>query len=173
MVVYQSSLDTVKLMERKRPAEKFDGTTKNIDFDDHMTRFMKAVNIPGLPAEWKLAEMPEWFSGIARIHVARYMRREDSEVAFKEAVARLKEEYGQMTDCAEDMLADTLSKGKIDKDCAESMNMFVAQIISAFTLAQETGRDEDFHRKPLYKKILSRNLPHLKHEWAARVVKKG
>ena len=105
-----------------------------------MARFLKAVNIPGLPAEWKLAEIPEWFSGIARIHVARYMRREDAEVAFKEAVARLKEEYGQKTDSAEDMLAEALSKGIIDEECAESMNMFVALVISAFTLAQETGR---------------------------------
>ena len=173
MVVYQSSLDTVKLMERKRPSEKFDGTTKNIDFDEHMARFLKAVNIPGLPAEWKLAEIPEWFGGIARIQVARYMRREDTEVAFTEAVNRLKEEYGQKTDSAEDMLADAMAKGVIDKNCADSMNMFVAQVISAFTLAQETGRDEDFHRKPLYKKILSRNLPHLKNVWAARIIKKG
>ena len=94
-------------------------------------------------------------------------------MAFKEAVARLKEEYGQKTDSAEEMLAEALSKGKIDEDCAESMNMFVAQVISAFTLAQETGREKDFHRKPLYKKILTRNLPHLRHEWAVRVVKKG
>ena len=173
MVVYQSSLDTVKLMERKRPTEKFDGTSKNIDFDDHMTRFMKAVNIPGLSAEWKLAEIPEWFGGIARIHVDRYMRREDTENAFKEAVNRLKEEYGQKTDSAEDMLADAMAAGRINKDCADSMNMFVAQVISAFTLAQETGRDEDFHRKPLYKKILSRNLPHLTNVWAAKIIKKG
>ena len=144
-----------------------------MDFDDHMARFLKAVNIPGLPAEWKLAEIPEWFGGIMRIHVARYMRREDTEVAFKEAINRLKEEYGQKTDSAEDMLANAIAIGKIDKDCAESTNMFLAQVISAFTLAQEMGRDEHFHRKPLYKKILTRNLPHLKHEWAARVVKKG
>ena len=171
-VIYQSSLDTVKLMERKRPAEKFDGVAKKIDFDDHIARFLKAVNIPGLPAEWKLAEIPEWFTGVARIHVSRYLRREDAEEAFHEAIARLKEEYGQKADDAEDMLADAMSKGKIKKEDADGMNLFVAQVISAYTLAEETDRDADFHRRSLYKKIIANNLPHLKSAWATHQVKK-
>ena len=167
-----SLLELVKLLERCRPTERFDGVTRKVDFDDHLSRFQKAVNLPGLPAAWKLAEMKEWFSGLAKVHISRYLRRDDAEVAFKEALERLRQEFGQRNTNAEDMLADAMSRGVLARKDAEGINVFISKLEEVYFLAVETDRDGDFHRTSLFKMILTNNLPHLKFSWATHVEKK-
>ena len=167
-----SLLELVKLLERCRPTERFDGVTRKVDFDDHLSRFQKAVNLPGLPAAWKLAEMKEWFSGLAKVHISRYLRRDDAEAAFKEAIERLKQEFGQRNTNAEDMLADAMSRGILARKDAEGINVFISKLEEVYFLAVETDRDGDFHRTSLFKMILTNNLPHLKFSWATHVEKK-
>ena len=167
-----SLLELVKLLERQRPAQQFDGVTRQVDFHDHMLRFRKAVDLPGLPAAWKLAEMREWFAGVARIHISRYLRRDDAEEAFQEAVERLESEFGHMNTNAEDMLADAMSEGMLDCKDAKGINMFVCKLEEVYCLAVETDRDIDFNRTSLFKRILSYNLPHLKFGWASHIEKK-
>ena len=166
-----SLLELVKLLERQRPQEKFDGVAKKIDFEDHMCRFERAVNTPGLPATWKLAEMNEWFAGLAKVQVSRFMRRVDAEKAFEEAVGKLKQEYGEST-TGEEMLEALLEGPKLDALDAEEINIFVSSLEEIFSLAVETNRNGDFDREPLYKRILAAKLPFLKREWARHVEEK-
>ena len=167
-----SLLELVKLLERSRPSERFDGVSKRVDFDDHLNRFRKAVDLPGLPAKWKLAEMKEWFAGLARVHISRFLRRDDAERAFEEAVGRLEAEFGHRNMNAEDMLADAMSKGMLNKKDAEGINVFISKLEAAYFLAVETDRDGDFHRTSLFKFILTNSLPHLKYNWATYIEKK-
>ena len=67
-------LEGIKILERRRPAEKFTGENKKIDFGDYLNQFKRAINLPGLPADVKLAEMKEWFGGLARVQIGRYLR---------------------------------------------------------------------------------------------------
>ena len=164
-------LELVKLLERQRPQEKFDGVAKTIDFEDHMCRFERAVNLPGLPATWKLAEMNKWFAGLAKVQVSRFMRRVDAERAFEEAVRKLKEEYGEST-TGEEMLEALLEGPKLDAMDARGMNVFVCSPEGIFSLAVETNRNGDLDREPLYKRILTAKLPFLKREWARHVEEK-
>ena len=167
-----SLLELVKLLERSRPSERFDGVSKRVDFDDHLNRFRKAVDLPGLPAKWKVAELKEWFAGLARVHISRFLRRDDAEKAFDEAIERLEAEFGHRSMNAEDMLADAMSKGMLNKKDAEGINVFISKLEAAYFLAVETDRDGDFHRTSLFKFILTNSLPHLKYNWATYIEKK-
>ena len=164
-----SLLELVKLLERQRPQEKYDGLAKTIDFQDHMCRFERAVDLPGLPATWKLAEMNEWFSGLAKVQVSKFMRRVDAEKAFEEAVEKLKQEYGELATTGEEMLEALLEGPKLGAMDAKAINLFVSRLEEIFSLAVETNRNGDFDREPLYKRILTAKLPFLKKEWARHV----
>ena len=165
-------LEMIKVLERRRPSEKFDGTSRRVDFEDHMAQFEQAIDIPGLPARDKLSELKHWFAGLARVQTAKFHRMADHEAGLRKAVALLKEEYGQRDTSAEDMLADAMSKGVIAQKDAEGINVFVGKIEEVYALAAETDRDQDFHRTSLYRAILSECLPHLKQSWATHVEKK-
>ena len=143
-----------------------------MDFEDHMAQFERAIEVPGLPARDKLAELKHWFAGLAKVQTAKFHRMMDHEAALKGALKLLHEEYGQRASSAEDMLADAMSKGAIGRKDAEGINVFVGQIEEVYALAAETDRDHDFHRTSLYRAILSDCLPHLKQPWAAHVEKK-
>ena len=97
---------------------KFSGEDKSIDFEDHMSQFRKAINLPGVPASFKVAELKEWFDGLARVQISRYLRRDDHEEALKEAMEKLKLEHGSKAATAEEMLEE----GRNDwaKRCGEN-----------------------------------------------------
>merc|ERR1712087_861673 len=85
-----SVLEGIKIMERRRPSEKFTGEDKKIDFEDQLAQFKKAIDLPGLPASYKVAELPHWFGGLARVHISKYLRRDDHEQALEEAIEKEK-----------------------------------------------------------------------------------
>ena len=143
------------MLERLRPVEKFDGASKKLDFDDHMSRFERAVNLPGLTAKWKLAEFQEWFSGVARVKISRFLKRDDHDEAFKEAIDALKEAFGEKASTADEMLADLMSGPAIDKKDASAIDMFISRLEESYFLALDTDRDSDFNRISLYKRVLS------------------
>ena len=165
-------LDMVKLMERKRPAKKFTGQSGKVDFDHHMKTFMKAIDIPGLEAEWKLAELSHWFGGVAHIHVSKYLRREDTEMALQEAIECLNEEYSERAVSAVEMLAGSLAMGKISPSNKEAVDKFVSSVMDTFVLAQETARESDFQQPYVIAKILAENVPHLRMPWADYLTKR-
>ena len=103
-----SVLEGIKILERRRPAEKFTGEDRKIDFEDHLAQFRKAINLPGMPASYKVAELKEWFDGLARVHISRYLRRDDHEKALEEAIEKLKSEHGSKASTAEEMLEELL-----------------------------------------------------------------
>ena len=167
-----TALDRVKLMERKRPVKKFTGQSGKVDFDHHMKTFKKAIDIPGLEAEWKLAELSHWFGGVAHIHVSKFLRREDAEAALQEALDCLNEEYSENAVSAVEMLASSLAMGKISPSNKDAVDKFVSSVMDTFVLAQETARDSDFQQPYVIARILAENVPHLRSPWADYLTKK-
>ena len=166
-----SPLEAVKLAERRRPAEKFNGVSKEVDFEDHLRQFKRAVNLPGLTADEKLTELRHWFSGLALIQVSGYLRRQDAAAAFDEAIVRLNKEYGQRAETAEEMLAGVLRGEAIERENAEATNEFICKVERVYSLALETDRDRDFDRKSLMRTILGTKLPFLLEKWSYHVSK--
>ena len=166
-----SVLEGVKIMERRRPSEKFTGEDSKIDFEDHIAQFKKAIDIPGLPASFKLAELKEWFGGLAKINLARYLRRDDHENALEEAIIRLRDEHGCQATTAEEMIEDILAGKRLDARDAVGISTAISKLEEAYFLAVETGRDADFNRNSLFKNILSSLFPYLTIKWAAEVAK--
>ena len=165
-----SLLEGIKILERRRPAEKFTGDGK-IDFEDHMAQFNKAMNVPGLPASQKLAELPEWFGGLARVQISKFMRREDHEEALKGAVAKLTKEHGSKATTAEEMLQGLLQGKALKQNDAAEMDMAISKLEEAFFLAVETDRDGDFNRRSLFKTIITALFPHLRAKWGVWIAK--
>ena len=166
-----SLLEGIKILERRRPAEKFTGEDGKIDFEDHMWQFNKAMNLPGLPASQKLAELPQWFGGLARVQISKFMRREDHEEALEDAVAKLTKEHGNKADSAEEMLEELLKGKALKQNDAVGMDLAVSKLESVYVLAVETDRDGDFNRKSLYKTVVTTLFPHLKVKWGAWLTK--
>ena len=166
-----SFLEGIKILERRRPSEKFTGEDSKIDFEDHLAQFKKAIAIPGLPASFKLAELKEWFGGVAKIQIARYLKREDDENALEEAIEKLRSEHGCKATNAEEMIEDILSGKPLEARDAVAINTAVSKLEEAYFLAVETGRDADFNRNSLFKNILSSLFPYLTIKWAAEVAK--
>ena len=146
---------------------------KKLDFDDHMSRFERAVNLPGLTAKWKLVEFQEWFSGVARVKISRYLRREDHDEAFQEAIDALKQAYGDKASTADDMMADLMSGSVINRKDADALDLFISRLEEIYFLALDTDRDSDFNRFSLYKRILAEKLPFLTHPWGTLMAKRG
>jgi hypothetical protein len=166
-----SLLEGIKILERRRPAEKFTGEDGKIDFEDHMWQFNKAMNLPGLPASQKVAELPQWFGGLARVQISKFMRREDHEEALKEAVAKLTKEHGNKADSAEEMLEEVLKGKALKPNDAVGMDLAVSKLENVYALAVGTDRDGDFNRKSLFKTVLTTLFPHLKVKWGAWLAK--
>ena len=117
--------------------------------------------------------MKYWFGSTAYLRVASYMRRDDAETAFNEAVARLRKEYGEKRDTAEDMLAIILEGDTIEGQEQEAICEFMLMLEEVYTLAVETDRDTDFNRDAIYKKVLASKLPCLRNKWAWHLTKRG
>ena len=166
-----SLLEGVKIMERRRPSEKFTGEDSKIDFEDHIAQFKRAVDIPGLPASFKVAELKEWFGGGASTNISRYMRREDHEKALEEAILKLRSEFGCKANTAEEMIEDILSGKPLRARDAVGINSAISKLEEAYFLAVETGRDADFNRKSLFRSIIETLFPHLMTKWASEVAK--
>ena len=166
-----SILEGIKILERRRPTQKFTGEDKSIDFEDHLSQFKKAINLPGVPASFKLAETKEWFDGLARVQISRYLRRDDHEEALKEAMEKLKSEHGSKAASAEEMLEELLKGGPIDQKDAIGLNKLISGTEGVYFLAEETDRASDFNRKSLFKTVLDKKIPHLKGKWANEIAK--
>ena len=168
-----SRLEALKVVERKRPEVKFEARGKQVDFESHMRAFLRTMKVEGLAYADKLVEMKFWFGSTAYLRVASYMRRDDAETAFDEAVARLRKEYGEKRDTAEDMIASLTSGEAIKSQDHEAIAEFTLKLEEVFSLAVETDRDDDFNREAIYKRILTSKLPFLLNKWAWHVTKKG
>ena len=166
-----SMLEAIKIVERHRPKEKFTGANRSIDFEDHVRQFRKAVDVPGLPASYKLAELTEWFDGLARMQIRRFLRRDDHQVALEEALEKLELEHGARMTSAEEMLEDLLTGGKLEYSDAIGLSQLVSGIEEKFALAEETGRDAEFGRAHVWKLVLDRKVPHLRAKWAMELGK--
>ena len=72
----------MKIAERRRPKDRFDGITKGIDFNDHMRQFLQTVCTPNLASTERLTELKHWFAGRALTQVSQYLRSRDADSAF-------------------------------------------------------------------------------------------
>ena len=167
-----SRLEALKVVERKRPEVKFEARGKQVDFESHMRAFLRTMKVEGLAYADKLVEMKFWFGSTAYLRVASYMRRDDAETAFDEAVARLRKEYGEKRDTAEDMIASLTSGEAIKSQDHEAIAEFTLKLEEVFSLAVETDRDDDFNREAIYKRILTSKLPFLLNKWAWHLTKR-
>ena len=107
--VRQSSLEAMKIAERRRPKDRFDGITKGIDFNDHMRQFLQTVCTPNLASTERLTELKHWFAGRALTQVSQFLRSRDADSAFEKAIARLRKDFATKNQSAEDMLAGVLA----------------------------------------------------------------
>ena len=137
-----------------------------------MAQFKKAIDLPGLPASYKVAELKEWFDGLARVHISRYIRRDDHEKALEEAIEKLKCEHGSKASTAEEMLEELLAGETIEPNDAAGVNTFVSTLEETYFLAVETNRDAEFHRKSLHKQIIVRKLAFLKKKFATQIAER-
>ena len=128
----------IKIMERRRPSEKFTGEDKKIDFEDQLAQFNRAIDLPGLPASYKVAELPHWFGGLARVHISKYLQRDDHEQALEEAIEKLRYEHGNKATMAEEMVEEMLKGKEIESNNAVGMNMAIRKLKEAFLLAVKT-----------------------------------
>ena len=144
----------------------YDGVTRDIDFDDHLRQFISTVDNDELASKDKLKEFEFWFCKLALGRVKPYLRREDADAAFQEAVARLKTEYSKRVRNAEDMLSGVLKGEAIKKHEYEKVSEFILKIEEIFTMAKENNREADFDRNSIIKRILQEKLPYLKEKWA-------
>ena len=131
-----------------------------------MRNFLSAMDMPDLAAKDKLKEFQHWFKSLALARVNCFIRRQDADAAFEEAVDRLKTEYGNRKQSAEDMLQSALEGGVIKKHQFEEMSEFIFKVEGTYTLACETNKEGDFDRESVYKRILNKKLPHLKEKWS-------
>ena len=168
-----SRLEALKVVARKRPELKFEARGKKVDFKSHMGAFLRAMKVEGLAYTDRLTEMKHWFGSIAYLRVAKYMWRDDAEAAFAEAVERLRNEYGEKSDTAEYMLASILEGDSIGAQAHDAICEFTLKLEEVFTMAVETGRDADFNREAIYKKVLTLKLPFLRNKWAWHLTKRG
>ena len=168
-----SLLDALKIAERRRPVKMFDGTSKDIDFQDHLRMFIQAIDLPALTSADKLREMRHWFDGQAIMQVACFFRIQDTDRAFEGAIERLRERYANFMVTAEEMLGSVMKGETIETNDYDAINGFICQVEDVYVLAQETGRDKDFNRSLIIRQILNRKLPFLKWKWATHVVEKG
>ena len=88
-------------------------------------------------------------------------------------MARLRKEYGEKRDTAEDMLAIILEGDTIEAQEREAICEFMLMLEEVYTLAVETDRDTDFNRDAIYKKALASKLPFLRNKWAWHLTKRG
>ena len=137
-----------------------------MDFESHMRAFLRTMKVEGLACSDKLVEMKFWFGSTAYLRVASYMRRDDAETAFDEAVARLRKEYREKRYTAEDMIASLTSGEAIKSQDHEANAEFTLKLEGVFSLAVETDRDDNFNQEAIYKRILTSKLPFLLNKWA-------
>ena len=129
------------------------------------------MDMPDLAAKDKLKEFSHWFKSQALARVNCFMRRNDADTAFEEAVTRLKTEYGNRKQSAEDMLQNALEGSVIKEHQFEEMSEFVFNVEGIYTLACESNKSRDFDRVSIYKQILNKKLPHLKEKWSEHISK--
>ena len=165
-----SALAAIKLVERLRPDNKFDGRSKNVDFLDHIGQFLRAVDIPDLPTAKKLSELQHWFEGAALNCIKKYFFMKDAEKAFLEAIAMLQNEYKNSAPSAEEMLSGVLDGEPLERSDFPGVEMCIATIENIHFLAIDTDRDESFNHPLLYKRILTEKLPFFIHEWSEFLV---
>ena len=118
-----------------------------------------------------MAELKEWFGGIARIQISRYFRMDDPEKALKQALEKLKKEHGSKAETADAMMEELLKGGPLAPKDAVAMNKFISETEGVYFLAEETGRSSDFNKKSLFTTILDKKVPHLKWRWASAMGK--
>ena len=153
-----------------RPKTKFSGGRKT-DFAKQMKKLETALETPSVTHRQKLQELQHYFEGAAYDLVEVDVLREDAETALEEALAKLKDKFGVVTETALEMLEDLLAGKAIgEKDHAALLD-FYAKLTGVYSLAKETGRAYDFEARSVIETILRKKLPHLMDQWYKKVVK--
>ena len=168
LIGLQAQQFAYQYLVNRRPRKPFDGRGSEVDFEQFIKKFEAAIRTPGLTPSIKLAEVEFWFTSVAGIRVARFLLREDKEVALAEAIAMLKSEYGKRKSTPEEMLEDVMEGEKIPSKDLVAVDEFVAKLEAIYFLALDTDRAGQFDRKSLFESILANKLPQFKHKWIVK-----
>ena len=104
---------------------------------------------------------------------AHRLDRDDAEKAFEEAIGRLKKQYGDRSETADEMLAGVMKGDPITRRDTTATAEFVCRLVSTYGLALETNRGSDFDRSSLITRVLGEKLPFLIETWNSHKVKRG
>ena len=157
-------------LRESRPKAKFSGG-KKLDFAKHMKLLESAVDVEGVTPRQKVLELQHYFEGAAFRLVEAETLRGDAEAAFAGALDKLNKKFGTRRETALEMLDELLGgKPVSDKDPNAQLD-FYARLSSVYSLAQETGRANDFETRSVVDTILRRKLPHLLQKWFKKSVK--
>merc|ERR1712015_444187 len=151
-----------------RPKSPFDGKSGKVDFEQYLRKFEAAQKTPGLSPALRLAEFEYWWVGVSGLKVARFLLRDDEEVAIAEAIAMLKKEYGKRRTTADEMLEDLLLGEKVPQKDLVAVDKFVSSLEAIYYVALDTGRADEFEKKSLFESILVNKLPQFRHKWIVK-----
>merc|ERR1712015_260086 len=151
-----------------RPKKPFDGVSKEIDFEHYLKKFENVLSTPGLSAKLRLAEFRFWFIDLSGLKIARFLLREDAELAIVEATSFLKDEYGRKRTTANEMLETLMAGEKIPQKDTLALDEFVTGLGAVYYIAVDTDRADEFDKKSLFDSIIENKLPHLRYEWAKK-----
>ena len=110
---------------------------------------------------------------MAAVKLTRFLKREDFDEAYPEAIAHLKEAFGEKSASADEMLADLLHGSPLARKDSSGLNMFLSRLEETYYVALDTHRDEDFNRVSLIDRILNEKLPFFTDKWSTLRTKKG
>merc|ERR1712015_490 len=151
-----------------RPKSPFDGKSGKIDFEQYLRKFEAAQKTPGLSPTLRLAEFEHWRVGVSGVKIARFLLREDKELAIAEALAMLKKEYGKRRTTADEMLENLLVGEKVPQKNLVAVDEFVSNLEAIYYVALDTGREGEFEKKSLFESILVNKLPQFKYKWVTK-----
>jgi len=161
----------LKLLESRRPATKFSGNSSREDFDRHLKKFERSVNVAGVSDELKIQEMGHWFSHDAEKMIQRFILRDDASEAYRELLVAMKGMWGMRKTTASEMLEHLLQGKSIVESDVSSTRSFLIELENVFQFAKDSGREDEFHRKSVHDEILSAKFPHWKKKWAEKRAK--
>ena len=141
LVRLQTEQFAYKFVMNLRPKSPFDGKNGKTDFEQYLKKFEAAQKTPGLSLTLRLAEFEHWWVGVSGIKIARFLLREDKELAIVEALAMLKKEYGKRRTTADEMLEGLLVGEKVPQKNLVAVDEFVSNLEAIYYVALDTGRE--------------------------------
>ena len=166
----QARMAAITTLQAIRPKTKF-ANGRRTDFAKQMKQLESAFETPAVTARMKLQELPFYFEGSALRLIESDVIRRDAGRALEEAMKKLQRKFGVRRETALEMLEELLAGKPVGEKDHNALLDFYARLLSIYSLAQETGRAEDFEARSVVETILKKKVPHLMVKWFKKSVR--